>query len=340
MQHFVVILVAEGVNLLDIAGPLQAFSAVKSVHNAAAHYEIGVVSENGGPVATSEGVPIGTQPVADLEHRCISTLIVTGSAPDGLSSMPPQSIAFVRRRGPEINRVCAVDAGVFTLAEAGLLDGRRAVIDGRWARQLQALSPTAHLNTTAIFVRDHHIWSSAGAAAAIDLTLALIEEDLGHATSMAVAQQLVVFVRRPGRQSQVSEALAFQVAAANSDFADLHAWIAANLSQDLRTERLAERCGMSVRTFSRAYIAKVGKTPARTVETLRLEAARRAIESGIGALKRIAFEMGYRDEQNLRRAFLRRLGMTPAEYRARLPENSITAEADERSRYDVGSFQF
>lgn len=329
MQHLVAILVAEGVNLLDIAGPLQAFSAVKSVHDAAAHYEIAVVSENGGPVATGAGVPIGTQPLADLEHRSIGTLIVTGAAPGGLSCVPSLSIDFVRRRGPEIRRVCAVDAGAFILAEAGLLQGRRAVIDGRWARQLQARSPTANLDTTAIFACDHHVWSSAGAAAAIDLALALIEEDLGHAASMVVARQLVVFVRRPGRQSQVSEALAFQVAAGNSDFADLHAWMAGNLTQDLRTERLAERCGMSVRTFSRAYTAQVGKTAARTVATLRLEAARRAIESGAGALKQIAFETGYRDEQNLRRAFLRRLGMTPAAYRARsLKNSSVTPEAE------------
>jgi transcriptional regulator GlxA family with amidase domain len=172
------------------------------------------------------------------------------------------------------------------------------------------------MDSDSIFVRDGHIWTSGGVTAGIDLSLALIEEDLGHEVAIASARQLVMFVKRPGGQSQFSRPLALQ-ATRTGTFAPLHGWIAANLDADLRVERLAERVGMSPRTFARTYVAEIGTTPARSVELIRLEAACRALEETSLPLKRIAAMTGLGSEQNLRRVIRRQFGIAPADYRAR-----------------------
>jgi transcriptional regulator GlxA family with amidase domain len=167
-----------------------------------------------------------------------------------------------------------------------------------------------------IFIKDGSIWTSAGVTAGIDLTLALIEEDFGHRIAIETARQLVMFMKRSGGQSQFSTPLSAQTQASDG-FADLHAWIAAHLDEDLRVERLAEQAGMAPRTFARTYSTKVGCTPARTVDTMRIELACRLLEETSDPLKRIAAASGFGDEQNLRRVFLRRMGITPAQHRAR-----------------------
>jgi transcriptional regulator GlxA family with amidase domain len=186
---------------------------------------------------------------------------------------------------------------------------------------LQQLYPDVLVDPDPIYVRDERIWTSAGVTAGIDLSLALIEEDLGRKIAMQVARHLVVFLNRPGGQSQFSAPLEAQAAAADGNapnhFVPLHGWIAENLTDDLRVERLADQAGMSPRTFARVYAAKMGTTPARMVERIRVEAVRRILEETDMPIKRIASECGFGQEDRLRRAFARQVGTTPAEYRAR-----------------------
>src|SRR5579859_1772770 len=167
-----------------------------------------------------------------------------------------------------------------------------------------------------IFTCDGGIWTSAGVTAGIDLSLALIQDDLGHDQAMRIARHLVVFLKRPGDQAQFSATLEAQIAV-DQDFAGLHAWIREHLAEELKVERLAEQAGMSARTFARAYAAKAGLTPARMVEAIRIEAERRALEASERPLKLIARDCGFGDEERMRRAFQRRLGVCPLDYRTR-----------------------
>jgi len=176
------------------------------------------------------------------------------------------------------------------------------------------------IDPDALFIEDGRIWTSGGVTAGIDLALALIEADLGHQTAIAIARQLVVFVKRPGGQSQFSAPLAMQ-AAQQPTFASLHGWMADHLGEDLSVERLAAVAGMSSRTFARNYVAELGKTPAKAVELMRLEAACRALTETDQPLKRIAAEIGLGSEQNLRRVLQRQFGIGPLEYRQRFSGN-------------------
>jgi transcriptional regulator GlxA family with amidase domain len=228
----------------------------------------------------------------------------------------------VAQTAPNVRRVCSVCTGAFVLAEAGLLAGRRAATHWHWAEQLGERYPAGDVDADRIFVKDGAIWTSAGGSAGLDLTLALIEEDLGHRVAIETARELVVFVKRAGGQSQFSVPLKAQ-ASRDARFADLHAWMAANLRGDLRVETLADRAGMSPRTFARTYAAEVGRTPAKTVEAMRLETASRALEETALPLKAVAATAGYADEQALRRAFQRQLGVGPVDYRARFSRRDI-----------------
>jgi len=212
--------------------------------------------------------------------------------------------------------VCSVCTGAFLLAAAGQLDGRRATTHWGWAERLQAQHPEVRVDADPLYIQDGTVWTSAGVTAGIDLTLALIDADFGHAVAIQTARQLVMFIKRSGGQSQFSAPLAAQ-SHDDGSFADLHAWIAARLHESLGVERLAEQVNMSPRTFARTYAARTGRTPAKTVEAIRLEAACRALETTGLPLKSIAAGVGYGDEQNLRRVFLRQMGVSPMQYRTR-----------------------
>ena len=248
-------------------------------------------------------------------------MIAPGGSPKGEPVTPPELVAYIARQAPRIRRICSVCTGAFLLAEAGLLDGRRVTTHWNYAERLAADYPAITVDADPIFIRDRRphdgsLWTSAGVTAGMDLALALIEEDAGHKVAVHVARELVMFMKRPGGQSQYSVPLSLQ-ACDDAVFAELHAWMATHLDEDLRVERLAERVSMSARNFARLYAAKTGSTPARTVEMMRLEAARRALEETDLPAKRIAAELGYGDEQNLRRVFQRRFGVGPASYRDR-----------------------
>ncbi|MFM0475451.1 helix-turn-helix domain-containing protein [Paraburkholderia strydomiana] len=303
-------------------------------------YRTTVASIDGGVLQTFPGLPVVTERLDSLDAEPIDTLIVPGVPVDQHCTLQPELVAWIRRNAPRARRVCSVCTGAFYLAAAGLLDGRRATTHWRDAPHLARRFPNVHVDADPIFIRDagpegargdgeRVVWTSAGVTAGIDLALALIEEDLGHAVAMQAARRLVVFMKRPGGQSQFSAALAAQ-ASAGGPFEALHSWMVAHLREDLTVERLAEHARMTPRTFARRYVDEVGRTPAKTVSALRLEAASRALAESRRPLKRIALDCGFGSEQNLRRAFVRRFGVLPLEYRERFMSATAPASANRR----------
>jgi transcriptional regulator GlxA family with amidase domain len=324
-QRLIVVPAFERAQLLDVSGPVQTFASANEIATEFGDeppYRIAVVSHRGGPICTSSGLPLLAQPVRRIIGTTpIDTLIVPGGPGVHEALKDKDTIAWVQGQSAKARRVASVCTGAFLLAEAGLLNGRRATTHWKWCERLQERFPRIHVEHDPIYVNDGKIWTSAGVTAGIDLSLALVEADLGRSIAMRVARQLVVFLNRPGGQSQFSAPLEAQAAAADGNapnhFAPLHGWIAAHLTGDLRVERLAEQAGMSPRTFARIYAGTMGITPARMVERIRVEAVRRTLEETDMPIKRIAAVCGFGQEERLRRAFARQVGTTPAEYRAR-----------------------
>ncbi|QGZ61949.1 GlxA family transcriptional regulator [Paraburkholderia acidisoli] len=344
----VVFAVAPALVLLDACGPVEAFWRAElamraargvSAPHAATHgdsrdgatrrpriepaataYRTTLASIDGGVLPTFAGLPIVTERLDTLDPATIDTLIVPGVPIDETSPLQPALVDWIAAAAPHARRLASVCTGAFYLAAAGLLDGRRAATHWRNAAQLARRFPRVDVDPEPIFVRDERdgrvVWTSAGVTAGIDLALALIEEDCGHAVAMQAARRLVVFMKRPGGQAQFSEMLAAQ-ASAGGEFDTLHTWMAGNLQGELSIERLAEAACMSPRTFARRYVEAVGRTPARTVAAMRVEAAAQALSASRRPLKRIAVDCGFGSEQNLRRAFERRYGVLPLDYRAR-----------------------
>ncbi len=291
--------------LLDLAGPLAAFQMAGFVA-AGEPYRTLVLSQTGGPIRCTAGVSLDSIAAAD---HAPDTLIVVGGrgARDGRNT--PERLATVRRLAARSRRVASVCTGAFILAEAGLLDGRRATTHWRQAARLQREQAAVTVDGDRIFIQDGAVWTSAGITAGIDLALAMIEADCGLDLSRAVAQELVVYQRRPGGQSQFSAMLALEP---QSDrvrraliFAQEH------LADDLPVERLAAIACISPRHFGRAFRAETGETPAKAVERLRAEAARVRVEAGGEPIERIARATGFADPERMRRAFLRRFGQPP-----------------------------
>jgi transcriptional regulator GlxA family with amidase domain len=324
----IVFAVAPHLVLLDACGPLEAFwraelelrQARKSIGDEAVAYRLRVASIEGGTLQTHVGLPVVVERLDALEHEPIDTIIVAGTFVADQMVLDPQLVKWLERAAPRARRVCSVCVGAFYLAAAGLLEGRRATTHWRSADELARCFPAIEVDADPIFIRDvregRAVWTSAGVTAGIDLALALIEEDFGHAVAMQAARRLVVFMKRPGGQSQFSATLDAQQCA-TGEFDALHAWMVTNLRGDLSVERLAERARMSPRTFARRYVEAVGRTPAKTVEALRLEAAARSLAQSRRPMKRIALDCGFGTEQNLRRAFVRRFGVPPLNYRER-----------------------
>jgi transcriptional regulator GlxA family with amidase domain len=323
-ERLVVVLAFEGVQLLDVAGPVQTFASANEMAKESGRtpYRVVVASLRGGPLVTSAGLPLLSQPVvAATRKAAIDTLMIPGGPGVHQALKDAHTVTWVRRQLSSARRIASVCTGAFLLAETGTLAGRRATTHWKSCGRLQQLYPDILVDPNPIYVREGRIWTSAGVTAGIDLSLALVEEDLGRKIAMQVARHLVVFLNRPGGQSQFSAPLEAQAIAADGNapnhFAPLHGWISENLTGDLRVERLAEQAGMSPRTFARIYAAKMGITPARMVEKIRIEAVRRILEESGTPIKRVASECGFGQEDRLRRAFARQVGTTPAEYRQR-----------------------
>jgi transcriptional regulator GlxA family with amidase domain len=309
------ILAFDQVQLLDVAGPLQVFATANDLLRAAkrpAPYEPVVVAD--GPVAmSSAGLGLATQPLA-RSARQLDTLIIAGGWGVHTACKDDRLVGWIKARAKAAHRVASVCSGAFLLATAGLLDGRRAATHWGRCAEFAARFPKVRLEPDPIFVRDGNVWTSAGVTAGIDLALALVEADLGHELALAVARQLVVFLKRPGGQSQFSATLALQHG--DTRFEDLHAWIAENLRGDLSVGALATASGMSERSFVRHYRQATGMTPARAVEQIRVEAARHTLELGL-PVKRVAARCGFGSEETMRRSFQRLLGASPQAYRER-----------------------
>ena len=309
-------------NLLDLAGPLQAFATANRISQAgggAALYETIVASVRGGSVMSSAGLSVETRALITLKGAKIDTLITAGGCKGEEFTICPDLVIWIARRAKVVRRLCSVCTGAFLLAAAGQLHGRRVATHWGWVDRLRRCYPEIAVDEDALFIHDGPVWTSAGVTAGIDMSLALIEADFGHDVAIQTARQLVMFIKRSGGQSQFSAPLAAQSHAAGN-FAELHAWIAGHLDEDLSVARLAVKAGMSLRTFVRTYTATVSRTPAKMVEAIRMEAACRALESTTLPVKTISVKIGYPQEQNLRRVFIRHFGINPLQYRARFSE--------------------
>jgi transcriptional regulator GlxA family with amidase domain len=316
----VVIAAYEGVSLLDIAGPLEAFRVAATFRGPRGHrgsYECSVVSMRGGPVKTADGVELVTDSVRTLNRAQIDTLIVPGAFWVDDVTRDRDLVQWVEKKAATCRRVCSVCIGGFLLAAAGILDGRRAATHWMHAQLLATRYPQVVVEPDAIFVRDGSVWSSAGVTTGIDLALALIEDDAGRQVAMNVARMLVVYLKRSGGQSQYSALLAAQAESESATFDPLDRWIAEHLKDDLRVDALAERVRMSPRNFARAYVEKRGCTPAKAVEAIRVEAARRRLEETDDRIESVAGIAGFSSEEQMRCAFIRILGIPPREYRKR-----------------------
>lgn len=305
MPRTVAVLIFPQFQLLDAAGPITVFEAAGRDATPPA-YRLQVMAHAAGPVVSSCGVPLVAGPLID---GALDTLIVAGGWGTRNTSACVQTLAYVRAAAARARRTASVCSGAFILAAAGLLDGRRATTHWARAAEFARTYPQVRVEPDRIFIRDGTTWTSAGITAGIDLALALVAEDLGEAVAKRAAQQLVVYHRRPGGQSQFSALL--EADRPDSRFSPLLAWARERLNERLSVERLAERAAMSPRHFARAFAADTGITPAKAIERLRLEAARDEIESGAAPIERVAAHTGFGDPERMRRAFLRAFGQPP-----------------------------
>ncbi|MFD5157320.1 GlxA family transcriptional regulator [Streptomyces hawaiiensis] len=310
-QRTVLAVLFDGVQSLDVTGPVEVFAGAGVLAPDA--YRIRTASLDGAPVRTTSGLTLvpdeslATAPDPDI-------LLVPGGT--GSLRPDPRLVAWVRERGPRAARLVSVCTGAAVLAEAGLLDGRRATTHWAYCDRLARDHPAVEIDPDPVYVRDGHIATSAGVTAGIDLALALVEEDLGRDAALTIARHLVVFLRRPGSQAQFSAQLAAQTAQ-REPLRDVQRWITDHPDADLCVDTLAVRARLSPRHFARVFRAETGMTPGRYVDRVRLEHARRLLEDTTDGIEEIARTSGYGTPEAMRRAFVKTLGTPPAEYRRR-----------------------
>ncbi|RRA49284.1 GlxA family transcriptional regulator [Acidipila sp. EB88] len=318
-QHPVVaFLVASPFEILDLTGPSSVFE--RAMVGGERHYSIKILSTGlTGTVETAGGMAIGNAARFSEHAGPIDTLIAIGG--DGaVAPQPPEVYQWLRERAPYIRRITSICTGAFILAGAGLLNGRRVATHWLWCDLLQSRYKHLKVDRDPIFIKEGKFYTTAGVTAGIDLSLALVEEDLGHATAASIARILVLFLRRPGGQSQYSSLLAQQEDIDNERMRDLPAWAKAHLHQKLDVAQLAKAAAMGLRTFMRQFKAQFDMTPARWIQSIRVEAAMQHLEDRTLSIGKIARLTGFRDEQALRRAFVQQIGVTPKQYRERFGE--------------------
>jgi transcriptional regulator GlxA family with amidase domain len=299
------ILVFPDFQLLDAAGPISVFEIANRFNGVPA--SIKVVAATPGEIRSSSGVALLARGFRSAS--AMDTLIVAGGEGVRAAATCKRTLDFVRaavRRGCRVASVCS---GAYLLAEAGVLDGRRATTHWSRTRHFLGAYPKIKLEPDKIFIRDGNIWSSAGISAGIDLALAMASEDFGDEVARSTARQLVIYHRRAGGQSQFSSLL--ELKAPTGRFAALLSWAREHLDQPLTVEQLAGQAGMSSRHFTRAFIAETGATPSKAVERLRLEVARQRVQSSGEAIEGVARSTGFRDPERMRRAFIRSFGQPP-----------------------------
>jgi transcriptional regulator GlxA family with amidase domain len=312
-QRRVVIVVFPDLQPLDAIGPAEVFRTAALLDPPG--YSVELVAAEAGSVRSST-VGLEVDRTLSACRGPIDTLLVAGGGGVTAAAKDERLLSWLRGAAKRSRRVSSVCTGAFLLAEAGLLDGRTATTHWASCEALAQLYPSVTVEPDQIYVRDGDVYTSAGVTAGMDLALALVEDDLGRATALEVARWLVVFVKRPGGQSQFSAQLAAQTAD-REPLRELQDWIGGNLDADLSVPALAARAHMSERNFARAFRKELGMTPAAYVETTRVEAARIALESGDTPVETVARNTGFGTVETMRRAFHRRLGVGPADYRAR-----------------------
>jgi len=321
--HRIDLVVYPGFKALEAVGPMSVFDYANvhlRQHGRPDGYEVRVVAAHKGAVASDTLMALNaTHTLADLEQDGTGcTVLLVGSRNiEQVLAASPDLVAWTARVAPQVARLIALCSGSFFLAAAGLLDGRRAATHWSVASLLRQRYPAIDVDPDAIYVRDGHLWTSAGVTAGIDLALAVVEEDFGHALALEVARDLVMYLKRPGGQSQFSVQLASQ-ATVHRDIQAVQNWILQHLAEPMPLSALAARAAMSERHFRRVFAQETGQTPSAFIESARLEGARRLLESQAALpLKTVAARVGMGSEQALRHLFVRHLGITPQAYRER-----------------------
>lgn len=303
---------------LDLTGPLEAFSraVVTDSNGKLQHcYKVTIATIGAKTFHSEFGLCMtGSSSLDSLRH--LDTLIVPGGPGMRNSASGALLANWIGRHQDRIRRIASVCTGIFGIAPTGLLNGRRVTTHWKYAADLTTRFPELRVDADALYIRDGKFLTSAGVTAEIDLSLSMIEEDFGPQVALAVARELVVYMKRPGGQQQFSEPLKFQ-AASTKGFADLVAWMLVNLDRDLSVEALAERMNLSPRQFSRGFTAEFNESPAAFVRRLRLEEARSRLSSSDCPVDSVANSVGFSDPDSFRRAFVQRYGVAPHDYRNR-----------------------
>lgn len=318
----VVVVAMDGAQSLDVLGPVEVLQGASAVVGGIGGYEVVVCGPDGGSIALSNGLSLSCAKLP-RSPRGIDTIIVSGG--EGTRALGPGHpvVLWLAAVAPHVRRVASVCTGALALAHAGLLDGRRATTHWAYCEALAAGFPEVRVEREPIYVRDEHVWTSAGVTAGMDLTLALVEDDVGPEVALTVARWLVLFLKRPGGQAQFSTGLAAQ-AAVRAPLRELQGWMNDNLNADLSVGALAARACLSERQFTRAWRAETGVSPGAYVEELRVERARALLEGGL-SVAGAARGAGFGSPEVLRRVFHRRLGVAPGAYRERFMASETKA---------------
>lgn len=321
-KRTVAIAAYEGAEILDVTGPIEVFDmlnrCLQDAGKSDCGYTIALLAEKPGPFVTSAGIKL----VADKSWHDVAepvdTLIVVGSHNDALGKVMtnPLFIEWLISMQPRVRRLVSVCTGAFLLAEAGLLDGKRVATHWKDLDNLSARYPEVCVDTDAIYVRDGAVATSAGITAGMDLTLSLVEEDFGRKTALAVARRMVMFLKRPGGQAQFSSQLRAQMVD-GGPLSSLLAWLQENAHRKISVEDLADQAAMSPRNFARVFARETGMTPARYLDQLRLERAIALLQDGALSIGTVATKSGFSGEEQMRRTFVRQMGITPIAYRKR-----------------------
>jgi transcriptional regulator GlxA family with amidase domain len=319
----VVMLGFRDAQVLDVTGPLEVFAMATQQLEAggpgARGYRLSLAAAAPGPIRCSSGLRLLADVSLSAVRGPIDTLLVAGGEGVRSAMRDDALVSWIGRAARRSRRVAGVCSGAFLLARAGLLDGRRATTHWASVDDLARAFPTVRVEPDRIYVRDGNVYTSAGVTAGMDLALALVEEDCGREVALAVARRLVLFLKRPGGQSQFSSQLEGQLSD-RSPLRELQGWIAGHPTGDLSVEALARRVAMSPRHFARVFTRELAVTPARYVERVRVEVARRKLEESAHGIDGVATESGFGSAETMRRAFLRTLSVSPAEYRSRFRE--------------------
>ena len=327
VERLIVIVLFPQIDLLDVTGPAEVFSLLQREMSSPTGYRVLLAAQTLDAITTSAGVRILPDiTFHEVVQKSIDTLIVPGavevdSAGRTQAVKDPQVVEWVRRLAERTRRITSVCVGAHLLAAAGLLEGKRATTHWSTAQQLAAEHPGITVDADPIFIRDGNIWTGAGLTACLDLALALVADDFGNALALKVARQLVMFLKRPGGQSQFSVLLAPLSTTRRMDA--LRNYIIQNIAKTITIEALAEQIHVSERQLMRVFKTELGMTPAAYIEAARVEVARQQLETSDDPLDRIAVTCGFNTSDTLARAFRRKLNTTPTEYRSRFRTSNL-----------------